>query len=119
MTAFTLALLLAAPPTDATLRARAALALAFADPPTYAERYALAARTGRPLIVWVGQSPRAVTGCVCIGCPAFEGAIGGVVVGVPTGDRLRRIDLPGTPTDDAIAAAIRTGGGPTPLPVPR
>jgi hypothetical protein len=98
-------------PDAARLRARAALALAFADtkPPTYTEQYARAVKEGKPLVVWVGQPVRTVGGCVSVGCDSFPG-VGSlaVVVGLPTGDgRLARVDLPGQPTDDAVRAAVR------------
>jgi hypothetical protein len=93
------------------LRARAALALAFAAagrPPGYAERYAEAVRAGVPLVVWVGQPAGDVPGCLSVRCEAFPGAASvAVVVGLPDGDRLRRIDLPGRPTPDAVRAVVR------------
>lgn len=99
------------PAADAvTVRARAALALAFAAPapPTYAEQFATALRDGKPLVVWVGQPVRPVGGCVCVGCDVFPGADGvAVVVGIPTATGVRRIDLPGRPTDAAVRDAIR------------
>jgi hypothetical protein len=97
---------------SATLRARAALALAFAPadtkPPTYAEQYAKALKDGKPLLVWVGQPVRPVIGCVAVRLDEFPG-VGpeAVVVGVPTGRTLRRVDLPGKPTDAAVKAAVR------------
>jgi hypothetical protein len=101
-------------PDPATLRARAALTLAFAappGPPTYAEGYARAVREGKPLVVFVGQPVREVTGCVCVGLEAFPGTgAEAVVVGIPSPHGLRRHDLPGRPTD----AAIRAVAGSTP-----
>jgi hypothetical protein len=95
-------------PDPATLRARAALALAFAapsGPPTYAEGYARAVREGKPLVVFVGQPVREVTGCVCVGLDTFPGAgPETVVVGIPGPHGLRRHDLPGRPTDAVIRA---------------
>lgn len=98
-------------PNIARLKARAALALAFADakPPTYPEQYARALKEGKPLVVWVGQRTRTVDGCVTMGCDSFPG-IGSpaVVVGLPIGDgKLARVDLPGEPTDAAVRAAVR------------
>lgn len=93
-----------------TLRARAALALAFVDakPPTYAEQYAKAVREGKPLVVWVGQPARPVTGCVGVRWDEFPGVgAEAVVIGVPAGTQLRRVDVPGRPTDAAVRAAIR------------
>ncbi len=110
-------------PDAARLKARAALALAFADakPPGYPEQYAKAVREGKPLVVWVGRPVRHLDGCVCVGCDSFPG-VGSpaVVVGLPTGDgRLRRVDLPGEPTDAAVRAAVRAAapGGPQPVPL--
>jgi hypothetical protein len=98
-------------PDAVRLRARAALALAFADvqPAAYPEQYAKAVREGKPLVVWVGQPVRHLGGCVCVGCDTFPG-VGrpAVVVGLPMGDgRLRRVDLPGKPTDAAVRDAVR------------
>ncbi|HET6573918.1 MAG TPA: hypothetical protein VFG68_09980 [Fimbriiglobus sp.] len=114
MTTVVLALMLLPthPSQDAVrLRARAALALAFADakPPTYPEQYARALKEGKPLVVWVGQQVRKVDGCVTVGCDSFPG-VGSlaVVVGLPTGDgKLARVDLPGKPTDAAVRIALR------------
>jgi hypothetical protein len=114
MTTVVLALVLLPthPSQDAVrLKARAALALAFADakPPTYPEQYARALKEGKPLVVWVGQPTRKVDGCVTVGSDSFPG-IGSpaVVVGLPTGDgKLARVDLPGEPTDAAVRVAVR------------
>jgi hypothetical protein len=95
-------------PDPATLRARAALALVFAappGPPSYAEGYTRAVREGKPLVVFVGQPVREVSGCVCVGLDTFPGAGAvAVVVGVPGPRGLRRHDLPGRPTDATIRA---------------
>lgn len=115
MTTVVLALILtpaAHPSPDAArLRARAALALAFADakPPTYPEQYARAVKEGKPLVVWVGQPIRPMSGCVTVGCDSFPAAEApAVVVGLPTGDgKLARVDLPGEPTDAAVRGAVR------------
>jgi hypothetical protein len=107
----TLVLLTPAAPTDAPrLKARAALALAFAPSkrPSYSEQYARAVREGRPLVVWVGQPVRALGGCVGVGCATFPGtAHAAVVVGLPTAGGLRRVDLPGTPNDADVRAALK------------
>ena len=116
MTTVVLALMLvpAHPSPDAArLKARAALALAFADakPPTYPEQYARALKEGKPLVVWVGQRTRTLDGCVTVGSNSFPG-VGSpaVVVGLPIGDgKLARVDLPGEPTDTAVRAAVRAG----------
>ncbi len=102
----------AEPTADAArLRARAALALAFADvrPPSYPEQYAKAVREHKPLVVWVGQPVRHLGGCVCVGCDAFPGAgAEAVVVGVPTADgQLRRVDLPGKPTEATVRDVLK------------
>ncbi len=90
------------------LRARAALALAFA-PPTYATQHAKAVKDGKPLVVFVGQPAKAMAGCVCVACETFPDVAGeGVVVGLPTGTTLRRIDLPGKPTEANIRGALGT-----------
>ncbi|QEL14890.1 hypothetical protein [Limnoglobus roseus] len=90
------------------LRARAALALAFA-PPTYAEQHAKALKAGKPLVVFVGQPAKALAGCVCVACETFPDMAGeGVVVGLPTGTTLRRIDLAGKPSEANIRGAIGT-----------
>jgi hypothetical protein len=111
-------------PDAARLKARAALALAFAAPapPTYAEQYARAVKETMPLVVWVGQPARHLADCVCVECDSFPDTVAApaVVVGVPVGGSLRRIDLPGRPSDAAVRAALR--GLPTaadPLPAPK
>ncbi|MGL6096573.1 MAG: hypothetical protein ACRC7O_12350 [Fimbriiglobus sp.] len=96
----------------AAVRARAALAIAFADagakPLTYADLHAKAVRDGTPLVVWVGQPARPVAGCLTVRNDRFPGADAvAVVVGVPGNGALRRIDLPGTPTEAAIRSAVR------------
>ncbi len=97
--------LLAGEPED-RLRANAALALAFA-PPSYAEQYAKALREKKPLVVFVGQPTRHVGNCVCVSCDSFPDAkAAGVVIGLPDGTGLRRVDLPGEPTADAIRSAL-------------
>lgn len=105
----------------ARLRARAALALEFADAgrPAYAELYAKAVREGKPLVVWVGQPAAELPGFVVAACDSFPG-VGpvAVVVGVPVGGVLRRVDLSGRPTADAIRAAAREVTTAA-LPVPR
>ncbi len=96
------------------LRARAALAIAFADvqPPTYDEQRDRAAKAGQPLVVWVGQAVRPIDGCFAVRCDTFPGVESeGVVVGVPLGSALKRVDLPGRPTDAAVRAAVRHAGG--------
>ncbi len=101
----------AEPPAALTLKARAALALAFAAPPSYADRYAEAVADGRPLVVFVGQPVRAVPGALGVALATFPDASRpAVVVGVPAADGLRRVDLPGTPTDAAIRAALAPPG---------
>lgn len=70
---------------------------------TYAEQYAEAIRTGKPLLVWVGQPrPTGNYGDV-LACeaPTFPGIAGaGCVVATPDGrgGLLRLRDLTGTPT---------------------
>jgi hypothetical protein len=101
----------AEPPVDALrLKARAALALAFAappKPPTYAELYAAAVRDRVPLVVWVGQPAAALPGVRSIRLEAFAGVTGpAVVVGLPNGPGLRRLDLPGTRTATEVRAAV-------------
>ena len=101
-----------------TWNARAALALAFAEP-TYADRYAAAVRAGQPLVVWVGQVTRPVPGCVTVRADRFPDAGPvAVVVGVPSGRGFRRIDLPGTPSVTAVAAAARGDPDPTAAVLP-
>jgi hypothetical protein len=96
---------------DPTANARAALALAFAEP-SYADRYAAAARAGKPLVVWVGQPAKAVPGCVSVRADGFpDAAKVGVVVGVPSGRGFRRADLPGTPRVAVVAAAVTAARG--------
>ncbi len=113
MTTFLVSLTLAWTPIDApTVRARAALAIAFADatPPSYEQQLAKAVREGRPLVVWVGQPVRHVGGCVCVGCDSFPDAgREAVVIGVPVGNRVVRVDLPGRPSDAAVRQAIGKG----------
>lgn len=102
------------------LKARAALALAFSEPPqpTYSEQYAKAVKEAKPLVVWVGQPPRHLADCVGVAREAFpQAAAEAVVIGVPAGGSLRRIDLPGRPSDAAIQAALRRGSD-QPLPAP-
>jgi hypothetical protein len=101
-------------PDPTTLKARAALALAFAvpKPPTYAEAYTLAIERGKPLLVFVGQPVREVPGCVCIERDAFPGAAKeAVVIGFPEGKRLRRLDLPGKPSVDEIRSVLASPPG--------
>src|SRR5262245_24941724 len=95
------------------LRARAALALAFAPPkPTYAESYKQAVAEAKPLVVFVGQPVKDLTGCVCVAVDSLPQADSpAVIVGVPAGSGLRRIDLPGHPTNDRIRAALSRPGG--------
>lgn len=102
----------AAEPNDSMrLRARAALALAFA-PPTYAEQHAKALKEGKPLVVFVGQPAKPVAGCVCVACDTFPDVTGAaVVVGLPDGGTLRRIDVPGTPTEASIRIAVAATPG--------
>lgn len=77
------------------LRAKAALALAFA-PPTYAEQYAKAIQEKKPLVVFVGQPAKPVGSCVCVACESFADVkTDGVVIGLPDGAGLRRLDLAG------------------------
>jgi hypothetical protein len=112
------ALAAGAGPTPAQkLRAKAALALAFA-PPTYAEQHAKALREGKPLVVFVGRPATPLAGCVCVACESFpDAAAGAVVIGRPHGGTLRRLDLPGRPTADAVRQALATGTtGSTELP---
>ena len=86
------------------LRARAALALAFASPKaSYAECYKKAATEGKPLIVFVGQAANSVAGCICVRVEAFpECESPAVIIGVPSIAGLRRVDLPGKPTVESI-----------------
>lgn len=102
----------AAEPGEAmALRARAALALAFA-PPTYAEQHAKALKDGKPLVVFVGQPAKPVAGCVCVACETFPDVTGAaVVVGLPDRGSLRRLDVPGTPTEEAIRSATAVTPG--------
>lgn len=95
------------------LRARAALALAFSPAkPTYAESYRQAVAEAKPLIVFIGQPAKELTGCVCVAVEALPQAESpAVIVGVPSGSGLRRIDLPGRPTNDRIRAALARAGG--------
>jgi hypothetical protein len=96
----------AAEPDAARLRARAALALAFA-PPTYAEQYAKAVREKKPLVVFVGQPAKYVGHCFCVSCDSFADVKAeGVVIGLPDGNGLRRLDLPGEPTAERIREAL-------------
>jgi hypothetical protein len=108
-----------AEPDAARLRAKAALALAFA-PPTYAEQYAKAIQEKKPLVVFVGQPAKPVGNCVCVACDAFPDATpAGVVIGLPDGAGLRRVDLPGEPTAERIRealAGLRSDRGSTSLP---
>lgn len=106
--------LCAAEPDAATLKARAALALAFAvpKPPTYAEAYAKAVEGGKPLVVYVGQPVREMPGCVCVGLGSFPGVEKeAVVIGFPEGNRLRRVDVPGKPSAEVLRAVIGSPPG--------
>jgi hypothetical protein len=98
---------LAAEPTDTQrVRAKAALALAFA-PPTYAEQHAKALKEGKPLVVFVGQPAKIIAGSVLHNCEVFPDVPKrGVVVGLPDGTALRRVDLPGTPSEDSIRQTL-------------
>lgn len=93
------------------LRAKAALALAFAQPTctpsTYAKHYAQALKENRPLVVFVGQPTRLVKNTVCLACDSFaELPSPGVVIGLPAEGTLRRVDLPGRPSEEQIREAI-------------
>jgi hypothetical protein len=125
MTTIVLALILLpvhSSPEAARLKARAALALAFADAkrPTYPEQYARALKERKPLVVWVGQKVRPADGCVSVACDSFPGVgAPAVVVGLPTGDgKLARVDLPGQPTDAAVRDALRAAVPSSVLVVP-
>jgi hypothetical protein len=97
---------ISAEPDAARLRAKAALALAFAAP-SYAEQYAKAIQENKPLVVFVGQPAKPVGNCVCVSCESFaEVKSTGVVIGVPDGTGLRRLDLAGQPTVERIQSAI-------------
>lgn len=97
---------LGAEPDAARLRARAALALAFA-PPTYAEQYTKAVKENQPLVVFVVQPAKHLGHCVCVSCETFpDSTATGVVIGLPDGTGFRRVDLPGKPSVDAIREAI-------------
>ncbi len=96
----------AAEPDAARLRAKAALALAFA-PPSYAEQYAKAVKENKPLVVFVGQSAKHVGHCVCVSCDSFADVkADGVVIGLPDGTGLRRLDLAGQPSAERIREAL-------------
>jgi hypothetical protein len=101
-----------------TLRARAALALAFAPAkPTYAVSYQQAVAEAKPLVVFVGQPAAEVAGCVCVSVEAFpEAQAPAVIVGLPGVSGLRRVDLPGTPSRESIRSAV---GGKSLLPMTR
>ena len=101
-------LLVASAPDDALrLKARAALALAFAEP-TYPAQYAKAVKEGKPLVVFVGVPVRSVPGFLTVACATFPGVETGLVLGVPDGDKLKRRDLPATATDETLRATART-----------
>jgi hypothetical protein len=90
------------------------------DGPSYADLYAAAARSGRPLLYWVGQPARDVPGCLSWSCPEFPGPRPprppAVVIGLPDGTSLRRgATLPGVPTVDEVRAAL---GAPAAAPCP-
>jgi hypothetical protein len=107
--------LMSAPVEPEVLRARAALALAFAPvKPSYAASYRRSVEEAKPLVVFVGQPAAAVPGCIAVAVEAFPDAVvPAVIVGIPTKAGLKRIDLPGTPTVEAIRNATgRTGAGP-------
>ena len=93
------------------LRARAALALAFASPKaSYAESYKKASVEGKPLIVFVGQPAKDVAGCVYVRVEAFPECEGpAVIIGVPSAAGLRRVDLPGKPTVESIQRLLPAG----------
>ncbi|MBL8866004.1 MAG: hypothetical protein JNK93_10645 [Planctomycetia bacterium] len=97
---------IAGEPDAARLRAKAALALAFA-PPTYAEQYAKAIQEKKPLVVFVRQQAKLVGSCLCVACDSFaDVTTKGVVIGLPDGAGLRRVDLPGEPTAETIQTTI-------------
>ncbi|MGL4419387.1 MAG: hypothetical protein ACRCZF_01860 [Gemmataceae bacterium] len=87
-------------------KARAALALLFAEP-SYAEQHARALASERPLVVFVNEPRRWVPGCVTVRVPLLGEVRQGVIVGVPVGAELRRIDLPAHSDDDAIRTAAQ------------
>lgn len=94
------------------LRARAALALAFAPAkPTYAASYKRAVAEAKPLIVFVGHPALDIPGCISVAVETFpEITSPAVVVGIPSPAGLRRIDLHGKPTRESIRAALGTSG---------
>lgn len=97
-------------PDALTLRARAALVLTRGEipRPTYAEQYTQAVKQNQPLIVWVGLDPQAIPGCLHHACRDFPDAPArGVVIGIPRGKRLERVDLAGEPSPAQIEAALR------------
>lgn len=99
----------AEPPSRATLRARASLAIAFSFniSPSYEEVYLQAIREQKPLLVWVGQPVREIPGCLSHGCDVFPNAeTVAVVIGLPSGGRLLRQDLVGRPSVEQIHALV-------------
>lgn len=105
-------------------RVKVALALASAsveaEKPQFGLSYSEAAekalKEGKPLIVWVGIKDTALEeqlfNCIHYHTDTFPGASKGVVVGVPDGSgKLRRVDLPGTPTLTRIRAVLVSTSG--------
>ncbi|CAN5512307.1 hypothetical protein BH11PLA2_BH11PLA2_09060 [soil metagenome] len=99
----------AAEPVDPLrLKARAALALALTDTPTYETQYAKALAAKKPLVVFVGQPVLHLGDCVCIRCESFPNVTGpAVIIGLANGNTLSRSDLTGIPTADELKAAVR------------
>ena len=93
---------------DLRFKARAALALTFAEATrSYADAHAEAERTRQPLVVFVGQPERTVTGAITVGVDGFPDARSpSVVLGIPGDGRFRRLDLPGRPEERAIRNAM-------------
>jgi hypothetical protein len=96
----------AEPTASQKLQAKAALALAFA-PPSYREQHAKALKEAKPLVVYVGVPAKKIPGCVDYSCEKFpDVAHRGVVLGLPDGTALRRIDLLGFPSEETIRQTV-------------
>ncbi len=82
----------------------------------YPAAYAASMADRLPLVVFVGQPTREVSGARSISVPTFPGAAApSVVVGVVRGGEMVRDDLGGTPDTPAIRAAVAGLSNPAPV----
>lgn len=75
---------------------------------TYDMAYRLSMKKRLPLVVFVSQPLRRIAGAVCVRVDEFQDVEGrAVVVGLPDGKSMKRLDIPGSPTDSVIMDVAR------------